>query len=285
VLDEFKTAGVFVNWWQGIRYDLKTIIAIGWSHVLIPDSYLIEAFFKTEAQEIEDLQGRLSEAETELDEAVETVDYEPDEDENVTAAVIKKHLQAMLDDLKDTKGELAAKERKAYQDQLDTIKRHEATVSKIKKSIKTKEFELEIKLSLKRIGADAEKAGIQLLIAQANEQIKQLDAKNADDNKKAKALEKDKKTLEERLSRVDELMRAIGQQITAAECKSLILKKLHDLVDTELARYLNAEKRALIRIVENLWDKYAMSSAELESAQERVVTELHGYLGKLGYIQ
>ncbi|MCK5904865.1 MAG: type I restriction-modification system subunit M, partial [Gammaproteobacteria bacterium] len=29
VLDEFKTAGVFVNWWQTIRYDLKTIINTG----------------------------------------------------------------------------------------------------------------------------------------------------------------------------------------------------------------------------------------------------------------
>ena len=32
ILDEFKSAGVFVNWWQQIRYDLKTIISIGWHH-------------------------------------------------------------------------------------------------------------------------------------------------------------------------------------------------------------------------------------------------------------
>jgi type I restriction enzyme M protein len=27
VLDEFKSAGVFVNWWQQIRYDLKTVVS------------------------------------------------------------------------------------------------------------------------------------------------------------------------------------------------------------------------------------------------------------------
>ncbi|MEK7828056.1 MAG: N-6 DNA methylase, partial [Thermodesulfobacteriota bacterium] len=43
VLDEFKSAGVFVNWWQQIRYDLKTIISTGWHHTLIPDDYLIAA--------------------------------------------------------------------------------------------------------------------------------------------------------------------------------------------------------------------------------------------------
>ena len=38
VLDEFQSAGVFVNWWQQIRYDLKTIISTGWHHTLIPDN-------------------------------------------------------------------------------------------------------------------------------------------------------------------------------------------------------------------------------------------------------
>ena len=35
VLDEFQSAGVFVNWWQQIRYDLKTIVSIGWHHTQI----------------------------------------------------------------------------------------------------------------------------------------------------------------------------------------------------------------------------------------------------------
>lgn len=39
VLDEFQSAGVFVNWWQHIRYDLKTIVSSGWHHSLIPDEY------------------------------------------------------------------------------------------------------------------------------------------------------------------------------------------------------------------------------------------------------
>jgi type I restriction enzyme M protein len=46
VLDEFKSAGVFVNWWQQIRFDLKTIISTGWHHTLIPDAYLIALSFR-----------------------------------------------------------------------------------------------------------------------------------------------------------------------------------------------------------------------------------------------
>ncbi len=57
VLDEFQVAGVFVNWWDGIKYDLKTILTNGWSPTLIPDRYLVAAFFQKEAQEIEDLEA------------------------------------------------------------------------------------------------------------------------------------------------------------------------------------------------------------------------------------
>ena len=62
VLDEFQSAGVFVNWWQKIRYDLKTIVSTGWHHTLIPDEYLIRAFFQDEADAIEALEARISEA-------------------------------------------------------------------------------------------------------------------------------------------------------------------------------------------------------------------------------
>ena len=106
VLDEFLSAGVFVNWWQAIRYDLKTITATGWHHTLIPDTYLLAAFFQKEAAAIEAQEAAISQAESDLSEAVETAAdsaaYEPDEGENVTAAVIKKYLKSLLDDLKET---------------------------------------------------------------------------------------------------------------------------------------------------------------------------------------
>ena len=60
VLDEFKNAGVFVNWWQQIRYDLKTIVSTGWHHTLIPDEYLIAEYFQAEANAIEALEATIA---------------------------------------------------------------------------------------------------------------------------------------------------------------------------------------------------------------------------------
>ena len=125
VLDEFKSAGIFVNWWQQIRYDLKTIISTGWHHTLIPDAYLIAAFFQAQADAIEALEPKISEIQSELAEAVETAQdvaaYEPAEDETVTAAVIKKALKELIDGLKDSTGESAQKKLKALQAQEKTI--------------------------------------------------------------------------------------------------------------------------------------------------------------------
>ena len=288
VLDEFKSAGVFVNWWQQIRYDLKTIISTGWHHSLIPDDYLIAEFFQSEADEIETLEGQISEAQSELAEAVETAQevaaYEPDEDEKVTAAVIKKAIKALIDDLKDSKGDSARKELKNLQDQDRVIKAIEKRIKDSKATLKTKTDELELKLQLKRLGGDEFKAESFELIRQVDAQLANLDPGNKTDKKKITALNKDKAVLEARLARTDGILAVIGGQLAEEESRRLILKKLYDLGHHELNRYLNAEKRGLVQVVENLWDKYAVSSSELESERTETLKELDGFLKGLGYL-
>jgi type I restriction enzyme M protein len=49
-------------------------------------------------------------------------------------------------------------------------------------------------------------------------------------------------------------------------------------------RYLNGAKRALIALVEKLWDQYAVSSRELEAERAQTLGELNEFLVKLGYV-
>ena len=182
VLDEFKSAGVFVNWWQTIRYDLKTIISIGWSHVLITDEYLIAAFFQDIADELADLEARLGEAESQLEEAIEAVEYEPDEDETVSAASLKKYLKSLIDDFEGSKAASAVKERELCEEQRQAIVDAENLKREISGAIRSKRFELEIKLSLKRHGADAEKQDANLLLRQIDRQLAVSLPKTKSDN-------------------------------------------------------------------------------------------------------
>jgi type I restriction enzyme M protein len=212
VLDEFKSAGVFVNWWQQIRFDLKTIISTGWHHSLIPDEYLVAKFFEKETSEIEGLEVHFTEAQSELSDAVERaqelVIYEPDEDEKVTASVIKDALEALIDDLKGSTSTSALKELQALLDQNSEIRSIEKRLSNSKAALKLKTDELEHKLQLKRLGGEEFKCENWQLIQQIDAKISTLNDAEKSEKKKIAALKKDRAALEARIARTDNTLAA-----------------------------------------------------------------------------
>jgi type I restriction enzyme M protein len=82
--------------------------------------------------------------------AQEVAAYEPEEDETVTAAVIKKALKELIDDLHSSKGASALKELQNLQAQEKTITAIEKRIKDMKAALKKKADELELKLQLKR---------------------------------------------------------------------------------------------------------------------------------------
>ena len=80
------------------------------------------------------------------------------------------------------------------------------------------------------------------------------------------------------------MLEAVGGQISEADARRLILKKISDIAHAELDRYLNAEKRMLVRAVENLWEKYAVSRHALEQARAEAMHTLDRYLEGLRYV-
>ena len=288
VLDEFKSAGVFVNWWQQIRYDLKTITSIGWHHNLIPDQYLIAEFFQAEASEIEALEARMSGAQGELAEAVEAAQevaaYEPDEDEKVTAAVIKKALKELIDDLRESKGTSADKERTKLKEQDRAIAAIEKRIKDVRATLKDRTDGLSIKLQLKRLGGDDFKAESLDLLKKADSQLGRLDPKDKTDKKRIVALTNDKKALLARIAKTDIALSEIGGRLSEEEARRLILRKIYDIAHAELDRYVDSEKRVLVQVVENLWDKYVVTSTDLESDRTTTLETLEGFLDRLGYL-
>ena len=289
VLDEFKSAGVFVNWWQQIRYDLKPSSPPAGTTRSSPINTSLPSTSKAEADAIEALEATIAEAQGELSESVEIAQevsgYEPDEDEKVTAAVIKKALKVLIDDLKDSAGASAKKELKNLTDHDKAIKAIEKRSKDAKATLKEKATELEFKLELKRLGADDFKAETQSLVAQADARLAGLNPKKKADKKTVAALDKDKEALNARLVQVDAVLKVIGGQISEADARRLILKKIYDVARAELDRYFNAEKRVLVRVVENLWEKYSISTQVLDSNRAQTLKALDGYLVGLGYFE
>lgn len=340
VLDKFQVAGVFVNWWDNIKYDLKTIMQNGWDAGLIPDEYLIEEFFKTEKAEIEQIEIEQADFESQLEEAVEEalnlVEFEADEEEGEvkqTPALAKSELGKMIDFYIDEKKQ--PEKAKPYQEQDTKIKDLEKSIKDCKAKLKEKQAELELKIELKRYGSDDVKAESNALLTATKKEIAKLDAdieslikaikadlKDTADyaniKKSVTALEKELKKanndaaklhlvleaqkqfkeitkaynarvkdsgiLQSKLDSIDALLEAIGGMITTEESQKLILKKHFDIINDQLQRYLNAEKRALIAAYENLFDKYYTSAQAIEQKREGTMKELNDFLTQLNYL-
>lgn len=211
--------------------------------------------------------------------------YEPEEDETVNATTIKKALKAALDDLEGSQGASAVKERALLQTHDTAIATLEKAIKDVKAKLKALRDELEFKILLKRQGADEVKAENQHLLATVNAQLTTLSEAKKDEKKQITALRKDQAALQARIHRADQVLTDIGGQLTDEQAKTLILKKLHDLATAELHRYLNAEKRQLIAALENLWNKYAVSSRALEEERSKTLKTLDAFMAGLGYLQ
>lgn len=227
VLDDFQIAGVFVNWWQTIKYDLKTIVSVGWSPSLIPDDYIKNAFFTDELKEIEKLEISIAERESELMEVLEEVEVETESDEEIekTPKIVKSYLKDQIKDLKQIKTSDAQKDAEALEKIIKSIEAKEKEVRATKSDLKLKEKALIQKVEDKR------------------------------------------------------------STFTNAEAKELVLKKLHDFIETELTRYLSTERKHIVNIFEKIWDKYHLPLEKITTSRDESINLLSNIFNELKYIK
>ncbi|MDD2785990.1 MAG: type I restriction-modification system subunit M [Patescibacteria group bacterium] len=147
-LDDFQKAAVFVNWWEGVRYDLKAIVTVGWSTSLIPDEYVKKAFFEKELIEIESIEISIANIQEALGAIVE--DVEMDDEEEKTIKAVKTYLKSQIDDLEDVGKKEALEEAKKLEKVLTLIKDKESKLKDTKRALKDKERELEVKVEDKK---------------------------------------------------------------------------------------------------------------------------------------
>ena len=298
VLDDYQARGVFVNWWDSIKYDLKTITSIGWAPTLIPDQMVIDRFFAAERDAIAAREQSIAEAEPAVTEATENaqtiLECELDEDETLTAALMRTELANEI-------GEDESEKTRPFRDALAALKTAEAMVKQHKEEHKRLTEELVVKVEFKPFGvvdkleerttllatAEAELAALggplpATPVRRAKGEPKPTEAAKAE-LKKRKALTEDVGALKATIARYLALAEAIGGVITTEEARDLILQKHHDLVAECLRVYVQAEERTLFAIFENLFAKYSASSKVMESARLSTLGELQGFLSKLGY--
>jgi type I restriction enzyme M protein len=153
VLEEFQRAGVFVNWWESVRWDLKAIVAIGWTPSLIPDEYIRNAFFKKELQELAALEGKALQVEDGLTRLLDEIEIDENgEEDNVKSLkLIKAYLKEQVITLDNPKTASAANQKALFEAQIQKIEAWEKELKKAKKIFKEREDDLQTKVDGKRL--------------------------------------------------------------------------------------------------------------------------------------
>jgi type I restriction enzyme M protein len=150
VLDEFKVAGVFVNFWDESYYDFKSIVSHGFSENLIEDDLIKERFFKDDLDKLDEVESTIAQLESELDEILEEVEDWDEENGEKTAKAVKEYLNETIKDLKLSKNVSAEAELEKMQDLLKRIESKEKEIKTLRKNMNDLEKQIEQKVRDKR---------------------------------------------------------------------------------------------------------------------------------------
>ena len=251
VLDEFQVRGLFINWWNDNKFDLKTIKETGWIQALISNfdlesddkkeidntiekiKYFFKDAFDSEINKIEELEQKEITLTSELDEMMNNEEVtEEDEEPEPLDKVLKN-------DIKELKEELDGVNK------LDPAKRDH--VVKLTKLLEAKKAELLTITEKKKALSDIKK------------EIKAINAG---------LVGKVKKLLE---------------KISEDEAEKMVVHKMQDNAALQLNSYLTAQKQVIIAYFENLWNKYGEDIRTLEQKRDTYAKELNKYLEELGY--
>ena len=79
------------------------------------------------------------------------------------------------------------------------------------------------------------------------------------------------------------MIAAARAKISEDEARQLILARFQRLLTEQFDSYLRQYQRAFIAAVENLWDKYAVTTKQILAERDQEAAQLDAYLKELGY--
>lgn len=285
ILDTHQVAGIFVNWWDNIKYDLKTIMQFGWDEILVSDEAIANKFFAAEQKAINEAQEQQNTHEQELSELIDEIltycNYSPDEDDSEDDKSEKKPTPKLAkEQLKEFDDNKQAAEYGVKLKELeDLLKEDKKRIDSLKQSLNSL-------VTIKRYGVDDIALDFQERIDALVANLEKEKAASAGKKrlpKKVTDLESAVKKVQEQKEALLNTFEKSGGIITEDECKELILEKHHGLILTQLDRYISTESRKLVSMYENLFEKYGHSAPALEQNRANTFNQLNEMLKKLKY--
>lgn len=93
-----------------------------------------------------------------------------------------------------------------------------------------------------------------------------------------------KKLLKAQTTGLAEQLRREVDALSAEQAAALLLTSLHDDMRAIIERCVAAQRKAVVALFENWWDKYSVTLTETEGRREAAAQALRGFLKGLGYV-
>jgi len=246
ILTTHQVRGAVASYVNSLESDLKSVAASGWGAELIPEEQILQSQHpETLAQIVKD-HTRIAELEAMFVAANETEDEEADIEsvETESGVLPKAHVKALKDERKLLAGEVKEDKRRGKAE-----KRKELSVASVA----------------------------------AGKRIEEIDQQLARHSALDGELKKLKASIRQVEKQKDELVAAARANITEADAKRLILERFHRLLHEQFNGYLRQYQRAFIAAVDNLWQKYAVTTTQILADRDREAAQLNTFLKELGY--
>jgi type I restriction enzyme M protein len=249
VLDEYQTRGVFINWWNKNKFDLRTIKETGWVQSLLSNF---------------DLNSQGNDA---TEDTLEKIKYFFKEKFDIEISAIEK--------LEVSERKLSAEVEETRAEEINGEEDSEPLEKILAKEVKALEAEVSESTKLDATQRD-HIAKLRKMLSEKEVELSEITSKN-------EQLKKVRKQIKEANAELLDKVKATVQDISEDEAKKMVMGRLQALAIEFLDSYLTSQKQAIIAYFENLWDKYGVDVRTIEKERDVHAKELDKFLGELGY--
>ena len=282
LLDRFKVAGVVASWWDEVKYELKTLSISGFGG-------LVDSWVDTIRDALEDTEEKKN-----------GTRFDP-----LNHKLIMRMMPQYLEEIAEAEAAIAELEQQkevfergedaeAVDEDLEAGEESEEAVNfakdldtrlkELKNSIKEPKKQIKFFKKNSPLLNAGEIAELQALVGTVELEIADIEQQLEPYQEIKKKLAETKAKLKTLKKEVVKRLEAARTALTDEECQRLVLDIFKDGLISELERYVTAHRQQVIAAVENWWDKYRVTLAEIEKEEEEVNQKLSDLLKGLGYV-
>lgn len=253
LLSIYQIRGAMANNFKILEADLKSIANSGWNAELIPDEEILQSQFPEVLSALKKDQARINELEAlfaSVNDVPEDTDESDSEQESEEGVLPKAQVKQLKDAKKENNGQI-------------------------------RDLKKELKFAKNENPARATQLETQItVLTEANKNIDEKLTQHTALENELKAL---RAGIKEAEKKKDDLIQAARKQIEPSEALVLIEKRFKQQMDASFNQYLRQLIGHLIKSVENLHSKYAVTVKDILAERDEQTALLDGFLQELGY--